>query len=125
MNEHIYFEIQADDVQRAIGFYGETLGWTFEKAQGLPIEYWHIQAGSTPGGLLQRPANSPPPQCGTNAFVCSFQVDNFDSTAEKIGQKGGQVAMPKFHIPGKCWQGYFLDSEGNTFGLFEVDTAVK
>jgi hypothetical protein len=24
-------------------------------------------------------------------------------------------------VPGKCWQGYFIDTEGNTFGIFEVD----
>jgi len=27
----------------------------------------------------------------------------------------------KFAVPGRCWQGYFLDTEGNTFGVFEVD----
>jgi uncharacterized protein len=24
-------------------------------------------------------------------------------------------------VPGKCWQGYFIDTEGNTFGISEVD----
>jgi hypothetical protein len=24
-------------------------------------------------------------------------------------------------VPGKCWQGYFIDTEDNTFGIFEVD----
>lgn len=33
--------------------------------------------------------------------------------------------MPKFAIPEVCWQGYFLDTEGNTFGLFEVDENAK
>jgi predicted enzyme related to lactoylglutathione lyase len=58
---------------------------------------------------------------GTNAYVCSIQVENFDATAKKIMAQGGQEALPKFAVPGKCWQGYFLDTEGNTFGLFEVD----
>ena len=24
-------------------------------------------------------------------------------------------------VEGRCWQGYFFDTEGNTFGIFEVD----
>jgi predicted enzyme related to lactoylglutathione lyase len=62
---------------------------------------------------------------GTNAFVCSFEVKDFDETASLIEKLGGQIALPKFAVPGKCWQGYFIDLEGNTFGIFEVDNGAK
>jgi len=26
-------------------------------------------------------------------------------------------------VPGVCWQGYFLDTEGNTFGVFQPDSS--
>lgn len=118
---HIYFEIQADDMKRAAGFYREVFGWEFGENPDAPVEYMRIETGGTRGGLLKRPAETPPPECGTNAYVCSVEVDDFDRTAETIGAQGGQVAMPKFAIPNTCWQGYFLDTEGNTFGIFEVD----
>jgi uncharacterized protein len=121
----IYFEIQVDDIARARQFYSTVFGWNSTLVPGLPIEYWHIEAGDTGGGLLQRPAPRPPMQSGTNAFVCSFEVKNFDATAEKILNARGIVAMAKFPIPGKCWQGYFLDTEGNTFGIFQVDERAK
>src|SRR5262245_29843363 len=111
----MYFEIQADDLARAIGFYSNGLGWTLTEQKGLGIEYWRIEADMEEGGLLKRPANTPPMGCGTNAFVCSFEVDDFDGTADKIQKLGGTVALPKFAVPGRCWQGYFLDTEGNTF----------
>jgi predicted enzyme related to lactoylglutathione lyase len=117
----MYFEIQADDPERAIKFYAAIFGWKFTLVEGLPIPYWQIQTDHDPGGLLQRPAKTPPPQSGTNAFVCSFEAKNFDQTEQQILQQGGIVALPKFPVPGKCWQGYFLDTEGNTFGIFEVD----
>jgi predicted enzyme related to lactoylglutathione lyase len=117
----IYFEIQADDVARARQFYSAVFGWNFSSVPGLPIEYWHIEVGDMGGGLLQRPAPRPPAQSGTNAFVCSFQVKSFDDTAKTILNAGGSVAMPKFPVPGKCWQGYFVDTEGNAFGIFQVD----
>lgn len=122
MNQgHIYFEIQADDTARAIHFYSQTFGWKFSEVPGLPISYWTIETGGSRGGLLQRPARKPPSECGTNAFVCSLEVENFDATAKIIEQLGGIVALPKFAVPGTCWQGYFVDTEGNTFGIFQVD----
>ena len=55
------------------------------------------------------------------AFVCSLEVENFDEVAGRIISIGGQVALEKFPVPGGCWQGYFIDTKGNTFGIFEVD----
>lgn len=40
-------------------------------------------------------------------------------------ENGGKVALAKFAVPGKCWQGYFLDTDGNVFGIFEVDDQAK
>ena len=125
MNGPSYFEIQADDLQRASDFYRQIFGWTFTRAEGLPIEYWRIETDGPRGGLLKRPVPPPPPQSGTNAYVCSMDVKNFDLVAEKILAQGGKVALAKLAVPGVCWQGYFVDTEGNTFGLFEVDKNAK
>lgn len=125
MNTQIYFEIQASDPARAMRFYREVFGWEFQEVPGLPIEYWRIQTNVAPGGLLARPANTPPAECGTNAFVCSFEVEDFDAAAEKVVQLGGQIALPKFAVPGRCWQGYFIDTEMNTFGIFQPDASAK
>jgi uncharacterized protein len=125
MNAPSYFEIQADDTNRASRFYQQLFGWKFQQIPGLPVEYWRIETEGPRGGLLKRPAKTPPPEHGTNAFVCSMEVANFDETAGKIAKQGGIVALPKFAVPGVCWQGYFIDTEGNTFGIFQPDTAAK
>jgi predicted enzyme related to lactoylglutathione lyase len=125
MNAPAYFEIQVDDTNRAVRFYREIFGWKFDKIEGLPIEYWRIETSGPRGGLLKRPAKTPPPEHGTNAFVCSMEVTNFDEMAARVASHGGQVAMPKFAVPGVCWQGYFIDTEGNTFGIFQPDPAAK
>ena len=120
-----YFEIQAADVKRAVAFYRSVFGWTFTRAEGMPIEYWRIDTDSARGGVLQRPAPAPPAAQGTNAFVCSMEVADFDAMAKRITDAGGTVALPKFAVPGVCWQGYFIDTEGNTFGIFQPDPAAK
>src|SRR5688572_29060933 len=121
MNTIGYFEIQSSDTARDIKFYETIFGWKFIKEEFVPIEYYRLETNSIHGGLLKRPAKIPPTGTGTNAFVCSVQVENFDKTNELILQNGGQIALPKFAIPGRCWQGYFVDPDNNTFGIFEVD----
>jgi predicted enzyme related to lactoylglutathione lyase len=117
----IYFEIQADEPNRAVKFYSNVFGWTFQEVPGLPVAYWRIETGGARGGLLKRPAKAPAPQSGTNAFVCSFEVTDFDALAKRIEAAGGIVALAKFAVPHVCWQGYFVDLEGNTFGIFQPD----
>lgn len=32
-----------------------------------------------------------------------------------------RVARERSAVPGRCWQGYFIDCDSNVFGIFEVD----
>lgn len=125
MNAVAYFEIQAAEPENAVAFYRKVFGWQFTKEPGMPVEYWRIATDGIRGGLLKRPAPAPPLESGTNAFVCSIEVASFDAMASKIMQSGGQVALPKFAVPGVCWQGYFIDIDGNTFGIFQPDANAK
>ena len=125
MNTLGYFEIQSSNPAREVDFYTSVFGWKFIRDEHIPIEYYRIETNGMNGGLLKRPAKTPPLEFGTNAFTCSIQVDNFDAIADKILAHGGSVAMPKFAIPASCWQGYFIDQDNNVFGIFEVDEKAK
>ncbi|HLD20108.1 MAG TPA: VOC family protein [Patescibacteria group bacterium] len=126
MSRVVHFEIQADTIDRAIKFYTDVFGWQFQ--QWEQNQYWMIMTADREskepginGGLLPRPCPAPAIGQGTNAYVCTVQVDDFDGIAIKIEKAGGTVAMPKFALPGMAWQGYFLDTEGNTFGIHQPD----
>lgn len=125
MNTLAYFEIQATDVPKAKAFYEAVFGWNFVKEKTFPIEYYRIETENIFGGLLKRFAPTPQLGGGTNAFTCSIQVENFDTTAKIILDNGGIVAMDKFAVVGRCWQGYFIDVDNNVFGIFEVDGNAK
>lgn len=125
MNTVSYFEIQSSDPGREAKFYAAVFGWKFTREESLPIEYYRIETNGIHGGLLKRPVKVPQMESGTNAYVNSVEVKSFDATAALILENGGTVAMPKFAVPGKCWQGYFLDADHNTFGVFEVDEQAK
>jgi predicted enzyme related to lactoylglutathione lyase len=124
----VHFEIQVDDVERAKVFYAEVFGWTYQDFShvtgGAP--YWGVTTGGEgepgiDGGLLPRPVAAPALEQGTNAYVCTVGVGDFDATAARIVAAGGQVALPKYALPGMAWQGYFVDTEGNTFGVHQPD----
>ncbi len=125
MNTIAYFEIQSSDPKRDTDFYSKLFDWKFTKQEFAPVEYYHIETKGIFGGLLKRPVKTPPPEFGTNAFTCSIQVADFDKTANQILKLGGQIALPKFAVPGRCWQGYFIDLDNNVFGIFEVDENAK
>ncbi len=127
MNRVVHFEIQVDEPERAIKFYKDVFGWQIEKFTGdLGSDYWMVMTADKDskemginGGLLKRPCKAPAAGSGTNAYVCTIVVENFDEIAKKIVVAGGVMAMPKFAIADMAWQGYFLDTEGNTFGIHE------
>lgn len=130
-NRPVHFEIQADNVERAKTFYGEVFGWEFEDhSEYVGSPYFGITTGEEGtlginGGLLSRGKDRPGPQQGTNAFVVTMLVDDYDASHERVLGAGGSVALPKAALPGMAWQGYYLDTEGNTFGLHQPDENAK
>ena len=63
----VWFEIPADNVERAKEFYGELFDWKIERFPG-PQDYWHIDtagADETPDGAqTAATANYQLRQCG-------------------------------------------------------------
>ena len=127
MSRVVHFEIQVDDVDRAKAFYSAAFGWEFQDWGAMfGGTYWGVVTGPDDqmginGGLLQRTAPAPAPEQGANAFVCTMQVDDYDAAEKKILEAGGQVALPKMALKGMAWQGYYLDTEGNTLGIHQPD----
>ena len=131
MSRVVHFEIQADDVERAKAFYAAVFDWTYQDyGQTTGATYWGVVTGpegepGINGGLLPRPAAAPAPEQGTNAFVCTVGVGDYDETERRILAAGGTVALPKMALTGMAWQGYYLDTEGNTFGIHQPDPEAR
>ena len=129
MSRVIHFEIHADNPERAVGFYTKLLGWQFSKWDG-PMEYWLVNTGADPepginGGLMKRMGPPPTPGQAVNAFPCTVNVDNLDTSLRLAVSLGATVAMPKMPIPGMGWLAYFHDTEGNILGMMQADPAAK
>lgn len=128
MSGPVHFEIQADDLERAKAFYAAVFGWAYQDWSGAVggAPYWGILASGEAeaginGGLLPRPAPAPGGGAGSNAYICTMAVEDYDTCHEAILAAGGEVALPKMALTGMAWQGYYLDTEGNTFGIHQPD----
>jgi predicted enzyme related to lactoylglutathione lyase len=125
----IHFEIHAANPDRAVTFYTTVLGWEFKKWEG-PTDYWLISTGpdgqpGINGGLLRRQGPEPAEMQCVNSFVCTVDVPSVDDYVKKATAAGGTIALPKMPVPGIGWLAYVKDTEGNIFGMMQMDVAAK
>lgn len=113
-----HFDMSADNPERAMEFYKAVFGWWFEKWEG-PFDYWLVMTGepSAPGidgGLARRTAS--------NASITNFiDVPNLEECIGKIVSCGGKILQEKQTIPGVGYIALFQDTEGNIFGIIQMD----
>jgi hypothetical protein len=127
MSRVVHFEIHAEDVGRAVAFYREVFGWTFEdwsEFAGMPyqgaITGEEGEAGIN-GAVMQRQGPNPEPGGPVAGAVLTVGVDDLDAVAEAVARAGGSVALAKHALPGMAWQAYFVDTENNVFGVHQPD----
>ena len=123
----VYFEIPADDVDRAKHFYHSLLGWKIEPTKvSIPdmasMQYQDIITGDsnevTPmggtlsmGGMYKRQMNEP--------IVNYVMVDDIDEKIEMVEKLGGKIAVPKRELESVGQFVIIQDTEGNIIALFK------
>ena len=119
MPKIVHFEIPVDDPERAIAFYRDVLGWAVSRYGDTP--YWLVRAGEdeepgADGALVSREELHRAP-------VLVAGVADIGDVLSRAQQCGGEVVQGRLPIPGMGWSAYVRDSEGNTIGFFQPDTA--
>lgn len=115
----VHFEVNADDPERAVKFYEKAFGWQISKWAG-PMDYWMVKTGEDNepginGGITRRMEKA--------TTVNTIDVPSVDESVKKIEQAGGSVVAPKMPVPGVGYMAYCLDTEGNVFGIMQMDTS--
>jgi predicted enzyme related to lactoylglutathione lyase len=117
----VWFDIPADDLNRAKAFYNKLFGWKIATIPEMP-DYLHIDTGgedaSPDGGLMSR---KHPEQSITNYI----NVPSVAKAAAKVVKLGGKICVEKTAVP---QMGYFVvcqDTEGNSFALWERNEKAK
>ncbi len=121
----VHFEIPSDDIERSKVFYKELFGWNTEKFPGSE----HVDDGyllitttdqngnkSLGGGMMKR---QNPQQQGITNYIDVSSVDEYSNKIEKLG---GKVVVSKMAVVGMGYFAVCLDTENNTFGIWETDS---
>jgi len=112
-----HFDIPVDNPQRAQKFYRDVFDWKFEKWDG-PMDYWMAKTGEEEPGIDGGMSKRIPGQVGMTNTINVSSVDEF---ANKITKNGGNLIIPKMAIPKVGWFAQCTDTEGNMFGIIELD----
>ena len=112
-----HFDIPADDPKRAQKFYKEVFGWKFKKWDG-PMDYWMAKTGTKEPGIDGGMSKRMPGQIG---MTNTIDVPSIEKFSKKIMENGGQLIVPKMAIPKVGWFAQCMDTEGNMFGIIEMD----
>jgi predicted enzyme related to lactoylglutathione lyase len=122
MPRPVHFELTVENMERAKTFYSKVFGWSFQQYGDDSMPYWLVTTGpdgepGINGGLRGRMPGEGP------ATINTMGVESVDAAIETITAAGGQVVMPKMAIPNMGWVAYATDTEGVTFGVFQMDSA--
>jgi predicted enzyme related to lactoylglutathione lyase len=117
----VWFDIPADNIERAKGFYAKLFGWKINAFPGME-EYLHIDTGgpdATPdGGLMARKD----PEQRITAYI---SVASVAKAAAKIEKLGGKICMPKTPVPKMGYFAICQDTEDNVFAIWERNDRAK
>ena len=124
----VYFQIPADDIERSKKFYNQLFSWKIDKSPeaNTPegMENWSITTTdhngkeALGGGMSKRQM----PQQQITNFIDVKSVDEYSSKAERLG---GKVVVPKTAVPGMGYYAVCVDTENNSFGIFESNENAK
>ncbi len=92
-------ELRTRDAKAAMKFYGDTVGWTFEKtATPDGMAYWLAMDGGRPVAgffhLVGEMAN-----CVPESWMGFLAVDDVDARVKKAEKAGAKLVMPIFDVP--------------------------
>jgi predicted enzyme related to lactoylglutathione lyase len=126
----VHFEIPSDDIERSKKFYNELLGWNIENWPGHDslsegMEYLIItttddKGNKSVGGGMMKRQNSQ--HQGITNYIDVKSVQEYSA---KVEQLGGKVMIPKKPVPGMGYFAVCLDTDNNTFAIWETDANAK
>ncbi len=119
----VHFDVPAEDMKRAKEFYEKLFGWKIDGVPG-PMEYFNI-ATTDDEGKPGLGGGMGPKQPGSSGITNFVGVPSVDEYMKKVEELGGKIIMPKMSVPGFGFLAVFLDTEGNSMGLWETDPKAK
>src|SRR5512141_2021477 len=117
----VWYEHLSKDVQAAIAFYSEVVGW---KTQPFSGDYTMWVGSEGPlGGVMKLPEEAAK-QGAPPHWIGYVQVDDVDATAALARKLGGKIYKEPTDIPTVGRFSVLADPQGAAIAVFKPDTAM-
>jgi len=112
-----FFEIPAENFERAVKFYEAVLNVKLSAVCDCETEKMAFFPESDLPGAISFAKDFHPSKDGV---LIHFQVEDMEKTISTIEKNGGKITRPKTKIEAEGWEYFalFVDSEGNRVGLY-------
>lgn len=110
----VHFELPAADADRATAFWNGLFDYGAGGSAMEGFDYRMFQAGEQQGGAI-----FPSDQAGRGPIVY-FDTDDIEGSIAKVRELGG-TAEEKQPVPTHGWFAACVDTEGNSFNLWQGD----
>jgi uncharacterized protein len=117
----VWYELSTNDLEGAIKFYGDVVGWDTQKFGGAEPAYWIWMAGDSGiGGLMALTEESKQVNASPN-WVGYVNVADVDALVAKVGTLGGRTCVPPRDIPTVGRIGIFADPQGAILAVIKPE----
>lgn len=117
-----YVNVFVSDLERALEFYGETLGLE-PNVQDSAFGYASFAAGGVTLGLARVEPNAPNADLVGRHTGVGFAVDDLEASHRRLSGRGVEFTQPPEKQPWGGFMALFRDPDGNVYYLDQVDRA--
>lgn len=113
----VWRELSTTDVEGALRFYGDLLGWTSKRIEMPNGAYWLLNAGEKQvGGLMKLPAGVEMPPY----WMSYVSVPDVDAAMTRAKQLGGELVWGPLDVEGVGRMGTIVDPRGAPFSVMRA-----
>jgi predicted enzyme related to lactoylglutathione lyase len=115
MGSVVHFEIPTENPEKALDFFKNVFGWTYQSYGEM--EYWLVDSGEGkhPGinGAITKKQHL------FQNVINTISIDNIEQIIESIKKNGGEIASEIMEVPNVGRVAYFKDPDGNVHGIIQ------
>ncbi|MBV9653389.1 MAG: VOC family protein [Acetobacteraceae bacterium] len=114
-NQFVWYELVTSDIDAALRFYGEVLGWESQDFPGSPQRYAIVNAkGAGVGGVMQLPEGMSQP-----FWLGYIATPDIDDAVARFKTSGGSLHKGPWEIPGVGRLALLSDPQGAALAFIQ------
>ncbi len=118
--EFVWHDLATDDLDNAVKFYAELIGWQTALIPGVPMAYYGLNAGETTVGGAMALTDEMKEMGAIPAWTPCIAAEDIDALCAKVTELGGAVISAPHEVPGGRFA-VLQDPQGAVFESYQAE----